>query len=140
MLQLDSGTSFRRTRPAARTLPVIAHEEFLPTATPAPRLVDGVVAAGPRGPCRTGSESATEAAARQAARTRRRPGLPPEPRCVGRFADGVEVLKDGTELHLASFCLADAELRLAGADDPAFTPLKSQYSDVLGGAPPWHAP
>jgi hypothetical protein len=52
----------------------------------------------------------------------------------------VEVLKDGTELHLASFCLADAELRLAGTDDPAFTPLKSQYSDVLGGAPPGMPP
>jgi hypothetical protein len=47
----------------------------------------------------------------------------------------VEVLKDGTELHLASFCLADAELRLEGADDPAFAELKVTYADVLGGAP-----
>ncbi len=42
----------------------------------------------------------------------------------------MEVLKDGTELHLASFCLADAELRLAGADDPAFAALKVKYADV----------
>ena len=35
----------------------------------------------------------------------------------------MEVLKDGTVLHLASFCLADAELRLEGADDPAFAAL-----------------
>ena len=47
----------------------------------------------------------------------------------------MEVLKDGTELHLASFCLADAELRLEGADDPMFAVLKAQYADVLGGAP-----
>ena len=36
------------------------------------------------------------------------------PRLDGRFAEGVEVLRDGTELHLASFNVADAELRLAG--------------------------
>ena len=47
----------------------------------------------------------------------------------------MEVLTDGTELHLASFCLADAELRLEGADDPMFATLKAQYADVLGGAP-----
>jgi hypothetical protein len=51
-----------------------------------------------------------------------------------------ELLKDGTEVQLASFCLADAELRhLTGADDPAFAALnlKARYSDasVLGGAP-----
>ena len=79
--------------------------------------------------------AAVEAATVRAARARRHPGCPPEPRCIGRFADGVEVIKDGTELHLASFCLADAELRLAGADDPAFAALKVQYADVLGGAP-----
>ena len=56
---------------------------------------------------------------------RRRSGLPPEPHCAVRFVDGVEVLKDGTGLHQASICLADAELRLAGADDPAFTALKA---------------
>ena len=52
----------------------------------------------------------------------------------------MEVLKDGTELHLASFCLADAELCLAGADDPAFAALKVKYADVLGGAPPGMPP
>jgi hypothetical protein len=58
------------------------------------------------------------------------------PRLAGSFVGGVEVLRDGTELHLASFCLADAELRLEGADDPAFATLKAEYADVLGGAPP----
>ena len=29
-----------------------------------------------------------------------------------------------------------AELRFAGADDPAFSALKAQYADVLGEAPP----
>ena len=70
-----------------------------------------------------------------AARARRRPGRPPDPRCGDHFADGVEVLKDGTELHLASFGLADAELRLVGTDVPAFAALKAKYADVLGGAP-----
>jgi hypothetical protein len=84
--------------------------------------------------------AAAEAATARAARARRHPGRPPEPRYVGRFPDGVEMLKDGTELHLASFCLADAELRLAGADDPAFAALKIQYADVLGGAPPGMPP
>ena len=37
-----------------------------------------------------------------------------------------------SNLHLASFCLADAVLRLAGADDPAFTVL----NDVLERTPP----
>jgi len=32
--------------------------------------------------------------------------------------------------------LTDAELRLEGRDDPAFTALKAEYADVLGGAPP----
>ena len=47
----------------------------------------------------------------------------------------MEVLKDGKALHLASFCFADAELRLTGTDDRAFTALKAHYADVLGGAP-----
>ena len=51
----------------------------------------------------------------------------------------MEVLKDGTELHVASFCLADAE-RLQGADDPRFATLKALYADVLGGAPPGMPP
>ena len=42
--------------------------------------------------------------------------------------DGVEVLKDGKVLHLAPFCLIDAELRLEGADDPAFAELKVRYA------------
>ncbi len=37
----------------------------------------------------------------------------------------------GIELHLA-----DAELSLAGADDPAFAALGAEYADVLGVAPP----
>ena len=41
-------------------------------------------------------------------------------------------------LHLALYDMADAELRLTGADDLAFAALKAEYadSDVLGGAPP----
>ena len=82
--------------------------------------------------------AALEAAERQAARERRRHGGPSReaPPLAGRFAGGMEVLRDGTELHLASFCLADAELRLDGVDDPAFADLKTKYADVLGGAPP----
>ena len=76
--------------------------------------------------------TASEAAALQAARARR-----------GRWSrrawdasrTGWSALKDGTVLHLASFCLTDAELRLQGADDPAFAELKVRYADVLGGAP-----
>ena len=43
---------------------------------------------------------------------------------------------DCTELsehHCKSFCLADEELRLGGADDPAFKVL---HVDVLGGGAP----
>jgi hypothetical protein len=82
--------------------------------------------------------AALEAAERQAARARRRHGGPTRtpPLVAGRFVDGVEVLRDGTELHLASFCLAETELRLVGEDDPAFATLKTEYADVLGGAPP----
>jgi hypothetical protein len=40
------------------------------------------------------------------------------------------------ELHLASFNVTDAELLLAGDDDPAFAALKVKYADVLGRAPP----
>ena len=82
--------------------------------------------------------AALEAAERQAARERRRHGGPSRapPPLDGRFVGGVEVLRDGTELHLASFCMTDAELRLAGSDDPTFAALKVEYADVLGGAPP----
>jgi hypothetical protein len=77
--------------------------------------------------------AAAEAATVQAARARDCPGWLPEPRCVSRFADGLEVLKDGVELRLASFCLADAELRLAGADEQAaFATLKKQLSRRAG--------
>ena len=45
------------------------------------------------------------------------------------------------EIHLMSFCLTDAELRLAGADNFAFMALKAPlYADVLGGAPPGMPP
>ena len=140
-------------RPAARTLSVIGHGEFrrllrhIERAEPeAPNVL--ATATSPPPPLRRSTGwsrpvhadhaelAAIEAATLLAARTRRRPGLPPEPHYVGRFADGVEVLTDGTVLHLASFCLADAELRLEGADDPAFASLKAKYADVLGGAPP----
>ena len=47
----------------------------------------------------------------------------------------MEVLKAGTELHLASFCLADAELLLEGADDPMFATLKAQYCMLCGAQP-----
>ena len=154
LLQLDLLPA--GSRPTARTLPVIGHGEFrrllrqiereTPAGTdtpPPPPPPPPPLAAVLR--CSTGWSrplhadhaelAAAEAAALQAARARHRPGRPPELRCTGRFADGVEVLKDGTVLHLASFCLADAELRLEGADDPAFATLKVRYADVLGGAP-----
>ena len=144
------------SRPAARTLSVIGHGEFRRLLRQIERETPVVLDAPPGHttppsspaivPNRTGWSrpvhadhaelAAAEAAQLRAAHARRRPGRPPEPCGVGRFADGVEVLKDGTELHLASFCLADAELRLTGTDDQAFTALKADYADVLGGAPP----
>ena len=59
---------------------------------------------------------------------------------VNSSPTALEVLKDGTELQLASFCLADVELRLVGTDDPAFAALKVKYADVLDGAPPGMPP
>ncbi len=49
------------------------------------------------------------------------------------------MLRNGTVLqvrvlHLGSFCLADADLHLAGADDSALAALKAQYADSLGRA------
>ena len=79
--------------------------------------------------------AALEAAQRRAARERRRRGVGNQPIPACLFTDGREVLRDGTELHLASFCPADVELRLAGVDDEAFAELKEKYADVLGGAP-----
>ncbi len=77
--------------------------------------------------------TALEAASREAARERRRPDGRSRvaPSLAGRFVGGTEVLRDGTELHLASFGLADAELCLEGADAPAFAALKAEYADVL---------
>ena len=74
--------------------------------------------------------AALEATARQRGRIRR--GLGGEP---PRFAEGVEVLQDGTELHLASLG-PDASLRLDGQDNPAFENLQEHFKDVLDGAPP----
>ena len=74
--------------------------------------------------------AALEATARQRGRIRR--GLGGDTPC---FSEGVEVLKDGTELHLASLG-PDAALRLNGRDNPAFEPLQQKFKDVLNGAPP----
>ena len=116
-----------------------------PVATPpvAPEAAPGPGGARSKGWSRPAQAdhaelAALEAAAREAARARRRHGGPSRaaPPLAGRFVGGVEILRDGTELHLASFRLADAELRLEGSDDPAFAALKAEYADVLGGAPP----
>ncbi len=119
-------------RPAARTLPVIGHGEFrlllrqlapeppagarsLQTTTPLPLPPRSSTSWSRPLHADHAELAAVEAATVQVARARRSPGRPPATRCVGRFADGVEVLKDGTELNLASVCLADAELHLEGA-------------------------
>ena len=75
--------------------------------------------------------AALEAAARQAASKRCRHSWPSRaaPHLPGRFINSVEVLRDGTELHLASFLLADAKLHLEGS--PAFSVLKAEYADLL---------
>ncbi len=126
LLQLDLLPA--GTRPAARTLPVIGHWEFrrllrqlapeppagapsLPTTPPLPTTPRSSTGWSRPLHADHAELAAVEAATMQAARARRRPGRPPATRFVGRFADGVEVLKNGTELHLASFCLADAERR-----------------------------
>ena len=152
LLQLDLLPA--SARPAARALSVISHGEFRrllrqierespvvadtpPAQIPPPTPATLHRSTGWSRPLHADHAelAAVEAAAVQAARARRHPGRPPESPCVGRFADGVEALKDGTVLHLASFALADAELRLEGADDPTFATLKAKYADVLGGAP-----
>jgi hypothetical protein len=125
------------TRASTRTLTVIGHGEFRRLLRHVERGTLAVLDAplvpttAPRPPaptCRSPGWSlpvhadhaellAVAAAALQAARARRRPGRQPEPGYAGLFADGVEVLRDGTVLHLASFCLADAELHLADTND-----------------------
>ena len=151
-------------RPAAQALSAIGHDEFrrllrqierapsVSTVPDRPTTPSAPPPPPPPPPPRRSSGwsrpvhadhaalAALEAAQVQAARALRRPGRPPEPYHVERFADGVELLKDGTELHLASFCLADAELQLQGTDDAAFAALKHEYADVLGGAPPGMPP
>ncbi len=52
--------------------------------------------------------TALEAAEQHVALARSHHGWPGVPPLDGRFIDGVEVLSDGTELHLASFGMADA--------------------------------
>ena len=138
-------------RLAPRTLSIIGHGEFAGSSARSsgsalsqlsrppplrPRRRRHVARRDGRAtPRRSADLAALESTQHQAARARRRPGLSPEPHCADRFVDGVELLQDGTELHLASFCLANAELRpgLAGTDDPAFAALKVKYADVIGG-------
>ena len=148
-------------RPAARTLSVIGHGEFrqllrqierapfvstVPDRPPTPSASPPPPPPPPlrRSPGWSRPVHADHAAlaALEAAQVQalRRPGRPPEPPHVERFADGVELLKDCTELHLVFFCLADAELQLQGTDDAAFAALKHEYADVLGGAPPGMPP
>jgi len=47
----------------------------------------------------------------------------------------MELLSDGTELHLASLRFVDASLTLQSTDHPAFAALKTEFADVLGGPP-----
>ena len=53
---------------------------------------------------------------------RHRPGHRLNLTATGFFKLPMEVLTDGTELHLASFCLANAELRLAGGGEDRARP------------------
>ena len=121
LLQLDLLPA--SARPTTRALPVIAHGEFrrllrkiareVPVvySSPTPSTLPGPLPVPRRS---TGwsrpveadhaALAAVEAAQLQAARARRRPGRPVEPRPVDHFVTGMEVLTDGTELHLASFC------------------------------------
>jgi len=73
-----------------------------------------------------------EDALRRARREARRYGPAPPP---ARFTTGMERLTDGTELHLASLRFVDAGMTLEAADHPAFTALKTEFADVLGGPP-----
>ena len=82
--------------------------------------------------------AALEAETCRRARIRRRLGG--QQQQTPRFSNGAELLLDGTELHLASFCVADATLSLEGQDDPTFDGLKHTFKDVLGGPPPGMPP
>lgn len=83
-------------------------------------------------PMRTAAElAALEEAGRGAARVRRRRGGPSRapPPLAGRFLEGGwRFFRDGAELHLVPFGLADA--------DPAWDDGPEYVTDVLGGAPP----
>jgi len=81
------------------------------------------------------AELAEEERHRLLRRARRRTGLAPPPP-LPRFVDGIAMLDDGTELHLASLRFADASLAFEGQDHPAFAALKAEFADVLGGPPP----
>ena len=158
LLQLDLLPA--EVRPPPRSLAVISHGEFrrllrqidreaplaavvLPATSSSPSAPPSVLSCSSTGWSRPvhadhAELAALEEATRQAARSRRRPGraaFDVDPMAGPRFAAGFEVLKDGTELHLASFRLVDAELHLTGTDDPAFTEVKARYADVLGGVP-----
>jgi hypothetical protein len=80
-------------------------------------------------------ELAAVARQRQERRELRRFGSTP-PAALPRFLNGIELLNDGTELHLASLRLVDTSLTLSGADHPAFAALNDEFADVLGGPPP----
>ena len=106
LLQLD--LLLVSARPLVRTLSVNGHGEFrrllrqVEPATPTPPDPATLSTlrrwTGWSRPLHAGHAelAATEATALQAGRIRRRPGRAPELPCAGRFADGVEVLKNGT--------------------------------------------
>ena len=72
---------------------------------------------------------------RQLRRARLRAGLDPA-LPLPHFVDGMELLAEGTELHLTSLRFADASLALEGQDHPDFAALKAEFADVLAGPPP----
>ena len=109
-----------------------ATTDAVSTAGGYPPRLDGVVIPAARGPRRARARRGRSTSGGPRSQSPG-PTTGTGPRGVGRFADGVEVLKDGTGLHLAPFCPADAELRREGADDPAFAALKARCADVLGG-------
>ena len=82
------------------------------------------------------AELAAAANARRARALRRRFGSDVAALPAPRFADGIELLDDGTELHLATVRFSDASISLEGDDHPAFAALKAEFADVLAGPPP----